>query len=236
MQNLNDERAVALTAGLKGLLDQRMDNAKTPEEAISVLMNIEQGIEHYKKEFSKIPVGYNRAYNVNRMIDQSMLNEKTKYPKEWAQISCKAGCSHCCHNTVVITECEADLLVTWMGEQKIEIDQELLKRQAAFTGSDSEWFRLPKTENRCVFLDDQNKCKVYEHRPASCRKYVVTTPAEACDDRIGSQQVASIIDVNTEVMYSGMMDIDHSKVGPLPVKLFKRINEGILNENANSKN
>ena len=36
--------------------------------------------------------------------------------------------------------------------------------------------RLP-----CIFLED-GACSIYEHRPAACREYLVTSPAELCQD------------------------------------------------------
>jgi Fe-S-cluster containining protein len=36
--------------------------------------------------------------------------------------------------------------------------------------------RLP-----CIFLEN-DACSIYEHRPAACREYLVTSPAELCQD------------------------------------------------------
>ena len=36
--------------------------------------------------------------------------------------------------------------------------------------------RLP-----CIFLED-GACSIYEHRPAACREYLVTSPPELCQD------------------------------------------------------
>ena len=36
--------------------------------------------------------------------------------------------------------------------------------------------RLP-----CIFLEDES-CSIYEFRPAACREYLVTSPAEFCQD------------------------------------------------------
>ena len=33
-----------------------------------------------------------------------------------------------------------------------------------------------------VFSSKNNSCSIYEHRPAACREYLVTSPVELCED------------------------------------------------------
>ena len=219
-----EPRPTSMTASLKGLLEVHIDLMKTDQEKNAYIDNVEEALNHYKSQFQTMPAGKVRAHSVNSFIDELIEESRSRRP-EFKSIVCQKGCAHCCHNTVVATEDEVDLLIYRMEQDKITIDLDLLKRQAEFEGNDSEWFHQPKSENRCVFLDESNSCRVYEHRPASCRKYFVITEPSQCDDRVGSQKVGVVADMQAELAYSAMMDIDHSKVDALPRVLFKRLGD-----------
>lgn len=212
-----------MTASLKNLIEQKVNELDTRESVERYLTTIQDGLAFYKEQFSKMPEGKVRAFSVNAFIEENLNDDKAKRPARWEEVKCRRGCSHCCHNVVVATEDEADLLAFAMIEGQIEIDRDLLKRQSEFAGTDHEWFLQPKSENRCVFLSEDNSCRVYEYRPASCRKYFVVTDPSQCDDRVGAQTVGVIADVQIELAYSAAMDIDHSKVDRLPNVLRKRL-------------
>jgi len=102
-----------------------------------------------------------------------------------ARISCRAGCSDCCHQLFQITEPEAARV--WQGIQGLDsADAELIRRRAAqylverqqivaATGAEPEaWGSLPPAGARlaCPTLD-QGVCKIYAYRPMICRKFGV---------------------------------------------------------------
>lgn len=124
-------------------------------------------------------------------------------------ISCRAGCGACCRQIVAISAVEAQSLrelVDRMPEEHREAirarfaagiraleDGGLLDAAAppgqryplarpmgstAATLNDLglRYFRLGIA---CPFLEDES-CGIYEHRPAVCRQYHVTSPAENC--------------------------------------------------------
>lgn len=218
---MDEMRPTAFTASLKKMIDRDVDRAKTYEAAERVVDNYAAGIEFYKKQFSKIQDPMSRAHAVHQFIERS-LNDHMRKSDDFKEIKCKAGCAHCCYNPVVANEEEADLLLEFCKEEKITIDWDRARKQAAFEGkSDHEYFLQPKSESRCVFLGDDSRCRVYKHRPASCRKYFVGSDPSTCDDRVGAQQVMVLADTQSELAASGFMDIDHGKVGLLPRMLIQ---------------
>lgn len=218
---MNELIPTAFTASLKKLIERDIDAAKSQPEAERVLNRYADGIEFYKNQFSKISDPKNRAHAVHQHIDRSFAELLERQPSLKKEISCGMGCAHCCHNPVVANEEEAELLLEFCKEEKIKVDWERVMEQAKFQGSDHEYFLQPKSKSRCVFLGEGDLCSVYEHRPASCRKYFVGSTPIDCDDRVGKQQVAVLADTQSELAASGLMDIDHNKVGLLPKMLFQ---------------
>ena len=95
-----------------------------------------------------------------------------------SSVACGAGCSHCCHISVLVAEPEAKEIGKALGRKPSDV---LPGR--SFTGADvasrddghkeratairdavgAEVFGVP-----CTFLVDA-KCSIYEHRPLACR-------------------------------------------------------------------
>jgi len=211
---------VSLTDSLKLMIDH-YKKTMSKDEFDRFMMRLYDGICFYREQFSKIPEGYNRAYNVHRFIDELLEEDKKVNQKDWTDISCRKGCSACCYKTVIATDDEADLLVQYCKDEGIEIDVEHLKGQANFKGTSAQWFDRGKDKARCVFLKD-NECSVYEHRPAACRKFYVISDPEKCGGRSG-REILVKVSLNVEMAASGAMDIDHKRVGDLPDQLLKRL-------------
>ena len=79
-------------------------------------------------------------------IDKSVLPVQEK---NRARLRCKPGCASCCVDGITVFAVEADLIARHYGD--------LLERA------------LPHAEGACAFLDDQDRCRIYEHRPYVCR-------------------------------------------------------------------
>jgi Fe-S-cluster containining protein len=119
---------------------------------------------------------------------------------EGKRISCRAGCGACCRQMVPISEAEArylaDMIASMPEEQRARVTVRfaqatellalsgLLERLRVAAASDAEerhglgleYFRLGLA---CPFLENES-CSIHPHRPASCREYLVTSPAENC--------------------------------------------------------
>ena len=112
------------------------------------------------------------------------------------QVSCQAGCGACCRQIVPISETEArylaDLVAALPDERRRRVIArfgEVLRALAesgmlARLGSEqADWHQLGLDYFRlgiaCPFLENE-RCSIHPHRPASCREYLVTSPAANC--------------------------------------------------------
>lgn len=86
--------------------------------------------------------------------------------------ACRAGCSHCCHTGVLLSETEASVIGQAIGRKPVDSPRarapaELLKH--GMTPEVQAWradvyFGVP-----CTFLDVGGRCTIYEERPLACR-------------------------------------------------------------------
>lgn len=117
-------------------------------------------------------------------------------------VSCKAGCGACCNQLVPITEPEslriAEVVKAMPEPRRTEIKarfaaarEKLAERgvleplaEHPAPGAPSFWGlaqRYFESRVPCPFLDE-GSCSIYRDRPLICREYLVTTPAEHCED------------------------------------------------------
>lgn len=204
------------------LMIQQMRQISGPEEFHKFADSVYEGMQFYKAQFAKMPAGKIRAHSIHVVIDNLTRVDQKRRPAHHAEVKCQRGCSHCCHNYVITTPDEADLLYAAMKEDKIEVNMARLEKQAQFKGTDGEYFRQPLDENRCVFLGAANECRVYEHRPIACRKYLVASDPTQCAVRGGDNKVAVLGNIDIEIIASAALDLDHN-CGNLPEMLWKRI-------------
>ncbi len=109
-------------------------------------------------------------------------------------VTCKVGCSDCCHALFDLTLIEAmfikhqfDRVIPKEARQKIieranTADRKVykLKREASKAHQEgkpeNEILEDMATQRiRCPMLDDQDKCEMYESRPITCRLYGIPT-------------------------------------------------------------
>jgi Fe-S-cluster containining protein len=125
-------------------------------------------------------------------------------------VTCKAGCSACCDQAVLITAAEADLIISrhrdlvraalpeFARQKRVLVEagaHDGPRDLAALMSDDVEEERAKMLANwyrqriACAFLDPETKlCRIYDVRPLACRSHVVWTPAELCDRRPGAGQ------------------------------------------------
>lgn len=156
--------------------------------------------------------GADRARFVHRQIDDAIAKMLESEPTFVGQISCKAGCHSCCYTAVAITQDEGELLADEVEAKGIEIDMARLKRQWGPAATDQHWHdrKLIKHEDkRCVLLGEDGMCRVYENRPAACRKYMVADKPEFCDiDKYPLHPVKTVVANNAEVYTSAAYNLD----------------------------
>ncbi len=123
-----------------------------------------------------------------------------------AALSCREGCAACCRMLVPVSVPEAlalrEAIAGWPEERRARVAQRLdearkrleqaglLPTLRALADAPSQVtdeeaepvnrayyaLRLP-----CPFLEEE-RCSIYEHRPAACRELLVTSPADLCQD------------------------------------------------------
>jgi len=175
---------------------------------------------HYEREFSsqRKAAPPRIAATVHGLVDAEIVHDMQD-DAHAGQISCRKGCAHCCHLNVSATYPEAALLVALVREEKIPLDWARVKRQAQFAGP-AVWHTQPFADQRCVFLSDDNACRVYEHRPSACRRhFVVSDPGECDTQKHPGHRVLNWIPVRAEVIVSAALAVFEQ--GSLPAMLLK---------------
>lgn len=139
-------------------------------------------------------------------------------------ISCKAGCGACCHQLINISDIEADHISEAVkdGSITVKIDMERLAKQAKWEREDY-YNNIP--EARCVFLNEENSCGIYKHRPAVCRNYTVISDPKYCHTKYRHTHPKSVALTNpsAEIITSALWSLDGNNVEPMPKKLSDRL-------------
>lgn len=132
-------------------------------------------------------------------------------------ISCKRGCSFCCHQNVEITEDEGAVIAEHCKNENITISKEYLHGQLKFSELDIAF----QENSACVFLTN-GECSIYDVRPLICRKYFVATPAEQCDTKkYRAGKIATIADSRMEALMASIAFIITDIPGRLPEIMLK---------------
>lgn len=217
-----EQKKVFLTMNMKLQIDQWRETLPQREFDLKLREFIRR-LEESKEDLLRIPAGVDRARSAYAVIDHLVADVKKHCPDAFAEVTCRAGCAGCCHQSVQVSLDEVELLAQLVESGRVEIDRDLLKRQAEFVGDETEWWKLPASEKRCVFLNGQNKCSVYEDRPITCRKYFVTTDPAICSTPTAEVGVMNLIHV--EIFGTAAADIDQNEKR-LPISLYERLNKG----------
>ncbi len=161
-----------------------------------------------------------------------------KVQKEFSEcVSCKIGCSDCCHALFDLTLVEAIYIKNKFDakfadenrqayiERADEADRKVykLKRQA------HKDFESGKPENeileemaqvkmRCPLLDDDDKCAMYENRPITCRLYGVPTVIGGKGHTCGLSKFKQ-----GESYPTAKLDAIHDKLHQISLELAQRI-------------
>ena len=109
-----------------------------------------------------------------------------------------------------ITADEAVLLIEYCKEQGYLPNKLNLGIQAK-ASANGTFMELNAINRRCEFLDNDGKCKVYEYRPASCRKLVAVSKKKFCDTekRMGAK-VERMVSAEVEIIASAAFNASES--------------------------
>lgn len=127
----------------------------------------------------KLSTADQRTDLIHSMIDE-FNTEVFNHPLVQKFSPCKKGCDGCCHTQVSVTEDEAIILARHI-ESGLSIDLDRLNLQMDTKNNSAEFFKLKYADRRCIFLDQDGACRVYEDRPSVCRTNAVLGSASQCD-------------------------------------------------------
>jgi Fe-S-cluster containining protein len=135
--------------------------------------------------------------------------------------TCKKGCGFCCHLEIEISEDDADRLAEAILQTELQIDEQRLKEQAGRQRLDETWNQGPVPANRCVLLGDDQTCRAYDSRPATCRKHAVMSSVENCATP-GAFPIPRLIPMN-EIILSASINLPENQFGSLSKMLSKAL-------------
>jgi len=163
-----------LTRSLKKfILDY--ENQLASEVFEQFLESLHEELESVSLQLAQSAPGGMRAMKLQEMVDAEIA-EGDEIP-----VSCFKGCSACCHMEVEVTSYEAEVLKQ-LVEDGMSIDRARLQKQSLRSLQDPAWREGMRNEiNKCVFLNHQGECRIYDHRPVMCRRHSVTSAAENCE-------------------------------------------------------
>jgi len=138
--------------------------------------------------------------------------------EEWTsnkEFACEKGCAACCTQNVTITAVEGELLLHHVREHKLEKwladslqdwNGKKAKKPAmthnAFArnclqGVETDMGAPPLQQKVCLFLGEDNSCRVYEARPFGCRCFF---SLEDCRTSGTAKQPDELLGINTVTM------------------------------------
>jgi Fe-S-cluster containining protein len=153
--------------------------ARKTFEELRHLVEYNSIVNHILDILTKKSLPIERARFTHQSIEDYNL-EVFSHPLVKELSPCKEGCSACCHTQVSVTEDEANLLVARI-KAGVEIDKNRLDIQMKAENDPHAFFKLKYADRRCIFLDEQGSCRVYQDRPAVCRTNAVLGSADQCD-------------------------------------------------------
>ena len=138
--------------------------------------------------------------------EEAVSLEEAKVQQTGQTISCRKGCGACCRVMVPVSPPEAFVLKKRFEQLPVPHRDRVLHRLSAVKDALNEagllgrLVQLSETRTQlsdedmepvnqayyaqrlpCIFLEDE-ACSIYDFRPAACREYLVTSPAEFCQD------------------------------------------------------
>jgi Fe-S-cluster containining protein len=203
-----------ITRSLKKFI---LDHQQTlsPDIFSDFLFSLSEELQKFSALLQQVPCGVLRAQKLHELVEKEISLEAD------ISVSCKKGCSSCCHMEVEITNYETELLALAV-KNGFAIDRERLSIQSERNLQDPQW-RDPsvRTQSRCVFLDEQGACGIYPLRPVMCRRHSVTSPAKNCESL--SEVITLRYFPRVDLMISAANEDPELRIGPLAKMLQIRL-------------
>lgn len=169
---------------------------------------------HWMEQLSRIPAGALRAQRVHDLIDLAIQKSGQLAPPE-QKVSCRKGCSFCCHTRVSASSSEGALIISHMEAEGLSIDAERLALQKDIQSPEIYARGLSWQDSACVFLNDEGACRIYPIRPATCRKHSVVSDPQLCDPHEANRP-DYLVHLEAEIIASALYNIELGEQGDIP--------------------
>jgi Fe-S-cluster containining protein len=190
-----------------------------------------------------VPAGKTTLTNLLPILqdfDSSMIDRVVGEAAEAGHpISCRKGCGACCRQMVPLSIFEAELLGEWFDtlpkERQAELEERFRRalirlKEAGVLDKilDPNWGLDEKSFIQmavdyfhagvpCPFLEDES-CSIHPIRPLVCREYLVTSPAELCQDPSINQISAIHLPLKPSLaLYKIGQELTHDTRGWMPL-------------------
>jgi Fe-S-cluster containining protein len=176
-----------------------------------------------------------RAKAVHEIVED-YAKEMSNHPLVMEHSGCKKGCSGCCHTEVSVTPDEAILLAKRV-QDGINIDWAKLHLQKTQIEQNKNFYELPYELRGCIFLGDEDQCRVYDDRPSVCRTNMVIGDASQCSTKDGQMQDMRLVKTEkADMAIIGAFMLNPSENDLLPRLVWQKLDEELgLKRNVNSQ-
>lgn len=157
----------------------------TQEQKNDFADNLHQTIEDMRK---MTPRGL--LLEATNAIDGILAEE---LPLMEPKVPCKRGCDHCCYIAIRVTNPEAKVALDYAKLKGLEIDKARLKQQFLLGQDDESFMRMDHPQRRCVFLQNNGDCGIYEKRPLACRTYAVVSDPSECSTLLNPDATVKMV-------------------------------------------
>jgi len=219
-----------------------MSDAPESSNAVEVSFSLRIG-EGTLNASVAVPAGKTTITNLLPVLqdfDSRMINRVVDEAAEAGQpISCRKGCGACCRQMVPLSIFEAEFLGDWFNalpkERQAELEERFhrglirLKEAGVLDkimnpnwGLDEKSFVQMAVDYfhagvPCPFLEDES-CSIHPIRPLVCREYLVTSPAELCQDPSIHQLSAINLPLRpSQALYKIGQELTHDARGWMPL-------------------
>jgi len=159
------------------------------------------------------PLGKGTAHK--KRIQKLINNETTQNFS--SSVTCRKNCSSYCHLRVEITSDDAAVILEGISTSRLILDETRLSELAKRPNNDEKWSKGVVPENRCLFLNSDSACSIYQSRPAACRKLMVTSDPNECAEVSG--KILPVHMPKAEIIISAALNLPDNKFGSLATML-----------------
>lgn len=192
-----------LTPTLRNFLESYKSKI-SDQEFKQLQWDVDAALDLFTADLARSAPGAERGRRVHFLIEQEIKKNEN------IQVTCQKGCGFCCHFEVEITSDDAEVLKEAVLKG-IDLDWERMEQLSKRERQGVEWKQGVVPANRCLFLGSDNTCRIYESRPASCRRLSVISPPSECET-LGGNPIPRLIPM-VEIILSAALNFPDAQLG-----------------------